>query len=73
MSTRSAPSSNHMTRRTARVFERFLDAWDLNEVLKAAHVDSKIVTKHAVQFDPRQEAQAKAAVEHEKKRRQANA
>lgn len=55
-----------MTKRiTARIFDRYPLAWDLNEVLRRAGVDSKIVTRHAVQIHPDHVEAAKLAVREE--------
>ncbi len=51
-----------MKRRTVGIFAQFPDAWDLNEVLRHAGIESKIVTKHAVQINPDQADDARAAI-----------
>jgi hypothetical protein len=61
-----------MTKRlTVATFDRILTARDLDAVLRKAGVDSKIVTRHAVQIDPSQEQAAKAAVQCERSKRAA--
>jgi hypothetical protein len=63
-----------MTKRlTVRTFDRVLDALDLDAVLRKAGIDSKVVTKHAVQINPDQVQEAKAAVQCERSRRKAAA
>jgi hypothetical protein len=58
-----------MKRHTAAIFNRYPSAWDLDKVLRAAGIDSKIVTKHAVQVLPDQLEAAKRACEAERTRR----
>lgn len=60
-----------MKRRTVGIFEKFPDAWDLNEVLRHAGIESKIVTKHAVQINPGYADNARAAIQAEISRRAA--
>lgn len=60
-----------MKRVTLKVFDQFPHAWDLNEVLRSAGVDSKIVSKHAVQIDPEDLELAKQVCRKEKTRRSA--
>ena len=58
-----------MRRITARIFDQFPHAWDLNEVLLKGGIDSKIVTKHAVQIRPDQMDHALDICRDEKARR----
>ncbi len=51
-----------MKRRTVGIYDQFPDAWDMNEVLRHAGIESKIVTKHAVQIDPGKSDMARAAI-----------
>ncbi len=62
-----------MNRRTVGIFAQFPDAWDLNEVLRHAGIESKIVTKHAVQIHPNLAEHARAAIDAEIARRAAKA
>ncbi len=51
-----------MKRRTVGIYDQFPDAWDMNEVLRHAGIESKIVTKHAVQIDPNLAEHARSAI-----------
>ncbi len=58
-----------MTRITAAVYDKFMPAFDLDKVLRAAGVDSKIVIRCAVQVHPDHVAHAKDALRAEADRR----
>ncbi len=58
-------------RTTAAVYQRYPEAWDLDRVLQRAGVDSKIVTRHAVQIHPDHVERAKQALRLESARRSA--
>ena len=60
-----------MKRVTAAVFSKFPYAWDVNCVLRAAGVDSKIVSKHAVQIHPEHVELAREALRRESEKRKA--
>jgi hypothetical protein len=57
-------------RLTVAVCDRYLAARDLDGVLRNAGIDSKVVTKHAVQIDPGQIERARLAVQNERLKRQ---
>ena len=56
-------------RLTVKIYDRAIDAWDCQDVLRKAGVDVKTVTKHAVQIAPAHAELAKAALLAESKRR----
>lgn len=58
-----------MKRQNVKICETYAEAWDLAGVLQKAGVRAKIVTKHAVQIDPRDVDLATAALIAEEQKR----
>ncbi len=58
-----------MKRRTVGIYEKYPDAWDMNQVLRRAGIESKIITKHAVQIHPDQADNARDAIAKESLKR----
>ena len=69
MPQKTSPKASAIKRLTVAIFDKRLHAMDLDSVLRQAGIDSKIVSKHAVQIHPMQLKQAKEAALAEQNRR----